>query len=328
MYSRPIEIKRQSPDRASIIFKVSETTKEWFQTGDQLLLNTSLMPWLGSSDRSSANAYQLEMRIYYDSQFLELISMNALAAAVNASLPPSYNDSRPGYINLKNDIFGPVNAQVVHFVFRFTIPQHILKGSKCQGDIIFEFKYRTNALKFNGKWNVTLGKILNFKCKVSNLPKSLSVGRLAVPLYSVVYDDTRNFLVVCKKRIFEESAHRLSCYLQNPDNVTWVGLPNIGSVLGFDTENSHLYGTDLRGISYMQSRGSFFQFSHIDDGMWQSISGVSRFRISKKTNSLQSLPVAPGATWRLPTTGEAYIAMTRMGVYRKIRGIWKRVFQF
>ena len=153
-----------------ILFNVNEATKT-LESGDHILFNTSLTSWAGGADRSSANAFQLETFIYYDSQFVTLKSMDALDLT-NGSLSPSDNTSTSGFVHLKNSAFGPFNAQLVQFKFLFTVPEKVRKWKNCAGRIIFEFKYRSNSVAFNGTWNKTLDKVIDYRCKIRNKPKN------------------------------------------------------------------------------------------------------------------------------------------------------------
>ena len=327
-YARPIEIKRGSPDHAVILFNANKVTKNPVELGDQILVDTSLIPWVGGTDRSSANAFQLETFIYYDSQFLTLQSMNALDLT-NVSLYPSYNTSKAGFIHLKNDVFGPFNKQFVQLMFQFTVPQHVLKWQNCAGQILFDFKYRTNSAAFNGTWNKTLAKVIDYKCKIKSYKKtSITAVRLSVAKYSVTYDDVNTELVVCQRRMFKESAHLPSCYSQGKNNITWVGLPGIASVVGFDTAKGHLYGIDLFGKGYMRSTHLSGVFAQIDDSEWTSIRDLSNVRKAKETSDIVSLPNEVSSQWLLPTSSDAVISITKRGVQRKIDGAWKRIFEF
>lgn len=328
VFSHPIEIRRRSPDRAQITFDVTNTRKQWYEAGDQLLLNTSLSSQIGDADWSPSNAFQLEQFIYYDTQFLSLNSMNTIEM-VNSSLSPSHNTSKQGFIHLYNDVFGPFNSQLVNFNFQFSIPDHLKKADKCNGEIMIEFKYRTNSAKFDGKWNTTLKRLIQYTCKVIGTQTRLTTtARLAVPTYSVAYDDLNRVLIVCKKRLLKEFAHLPSCYLQMGDDVTWKGVSQIASVVGIDTTKRYIYGIDLYGSGYRQSMQTFHEFGQVDDEIWTGIKDMSHVRRAKETNNNEDLPSLPANEWSLPSTGEAVIAMTKGGIHKKIGGTWKRVFQF
>ena len=325
--SSPITLQRRSPDEAIMIFDVSKGNTQVLRNGDQLLLNVSLTPWIGDKDRSSTNAFQLGTYIYYDAQFFSLLSMHAVNLA-NGSLPPSQNTSKTGFIHLENEEFGPLNKQLVTVNFQFIIPQHFLKADKCAGQILIEFKYRTNSPKFNGKWNTTLEKSIDYKCKINRKDTDLTSGPLQLPAYSVAYDEINNDLVVCKSRQTSESAHLPSCYMQKNSNSVWVSLPKIAALVGIDTTKRHLYGIDIMGKGYWRSTQPFTEFNQVDDNEWLNIRDQSHVRRAKETSSINNLPSQPTTSWNLPSSGDASIALTKRGVHRMMDGNWKRVFQF
>ena len=247
---------------------------------------------------------------------------------INGSLPPSHNQSNPGFIHLYNEELGLLNTQLVQFNFQFSVPSHILKADKCRGQILLEFKYLTNSDKFNGTWNTTLAKAIDYRCTVTNKNTALTTVRLSVPNYSVAYDEINNNLVVCKRRLVKESAQLPSCYLQSTNNVTWISIPDIAATVGIDTQKKHIYGIDLKGKSYYRSMQSYIEFSQVGDSEWVNIRDRSDVRKAKEVNSVETLPSQPTAAWNLPANGNAVIAITRTGVQRRQDGTWKRVFQF
>jgi len=246
----------------------------------------------------------------------------------NGSLPPSHNTSKSGFIRLENEEFGPLNKQLVQANFQFTTPQHFLKAEKCAGQILVEFKYRTNSPKFNGKWNKTLEKSIDYKCKINKKETDLTTGRLQLLAYSVAYDEVNNDVVVCKSRKNRESAHLSSCYVQKNNNNVWVSLPRIAVLVGIDTTKRHLYGIDIMGKGYWRSPHPFTEFSQVEDNEWLNIRDQSHVRKAKGASSVENLPSQPTTSWNLPSSGDAAIAMTKRGVHKKTDGAWKRVFQF
>ena len=322
----PMEVKRKSPDRSFLLLHVKQTQKDEFIDGDQIQLNITIRHLVTEHTRSYANAYQLHMFVYHNTKFVTLQSVKNLRLNV-LSLSPTRNETKPGRVYMFTENLRLLNNQFVIFDFKFNIPVAILKGAKCAGELLLEFTYRTNLEKFNGIWNQALEKRIPYKCKLQQETVAADAGhRLSLPEFSIAYDDINGDLVVCKRNQAAVLRGFASCYLQDNNNVTWVSLPKMIAVVGIETAERAYYGMEPTGKAYLKSDWKNKLFRQVEDSEWTGIQNQAQVRKAIASSSIMSLPSYPSDAWMIPSTSNQIFTVTKQGVYRKVNGVWKRVF--
>ena len=322
----PMEVKRKSPDRSFLLVNVKQTQKNEFRDGDQMQVNVTIRHLVTEHTRSYANAYQLQMFVYHNTKFITLQSVNNLRLNF-LSLPPTRNETKPGSVYMFTENLRLLNNQFVIFDFKFNIPEAILKGDKCAGELLLEFKYRTNLEKFNGIWNETLEKRIPYKCKLQEETVAADTGhRLSLPEFSIAYDDINGDLFVCKRNQAAVSRGFASCYWQDNNNVTWVSLPYMVTVVGIETAGRALYGIEPTGKAYLKSDLENKLSRQVEDSEWTGIQNQARVRKAMTSSTITALPSYPSNAWMIPSTSNQILTVTKQGVYRKINGVWKRMF--
>lgn len=323
--SIPIQIKRRPKDRSILKLNISKSDKELFANGDVLNFNLSLSQWVGVNDRTYSNAYEVDVFVYYDSQFLTLQSTRYIARD-EFSLEPTFNATKQGMVHIRTDTFWLLNNQEILFELKFNNPTQILKGDKCNGHVIVDFKYKTNLKDFNGTVNYTSEERVPYKCKIDaraiTMPTSI---RLTVPEFSMLFDDVNGDFIFCKKRSMVPVRSSASCYLQRNDSVSWIGLPGIAAIVGTDTTKKTFFGIDYKGAAYWKSHNGFSSFMQVEDTEWTSIESQQQIRKAKNANLMGSLPQSVSAPWVLSTGGKSVWAATKDGIMKYTANAWKRV---
>ena len=322
--SIPVEIKRRPKDRSILKFNISKSDKDLFANGDILSLNLSLWQWVGVNDRTYSNAYEVDVFVYYDSQFLALQSTKFIARD-EFSLEPTFNTTKQGMVHIRTDTFWLLNNQEISLELKFNNPAQILKGDKCNGNVIVDFKYKTNLKKFNGTVNYTIEEFIPYKCKIDARVILMQTSiRLTVPEFSMLYDDTNGDFIFCRKRSLLP-LRSASCYLQRNDSVSWIGLPGIEAIVGTDTAKKTLFGIDYKGVAYWKSDDDFRSFMQVEDIEWKSVESQEQTRKAKSANLMTSLPQGVSAQWVLPNGSKSIWAATKDGIMKNISNTWKRV---
>ena len=322
--SIPIEIKRRPKDRSILKLNISKSDKHLLNNGEVLSFNLSFWQWVGENDRTYSNAYEVDVFVYYDSQFLSLQSTRYIARD-EFSLEPTFNTTKQGMVHIRTDTFWLLNNQEISFELKLNNPAQILKGDKCNGHVIVDFKYRTNLKNLNGTVNYTIEKLIPYKCNIDArvIPMPTSI-RLTVPELSMLYDDINGDFIFCQKRSVLP-LRSASCYLQRNDSVYWIGLPGIAAIVGTDTTKKTLFGIDYKGAAYWKSHDGYSSFMQVEDIEWTSIESQQQTRKAKSANMMTSLPQGISASWVFSKAGKSVWAATKGGIMKYTSNTWTRV---
>lgn len=320
------EVARQLKDQSQLVFKINSTKKEHFERGDVMSLNITISQLLEKNARSHSNAYNIELFLYYDTQFLDFETGQSLNSE-EFIIPPTENSSRPGLQYFSTHTLWLLNFQKINLLFRFKSPSAILKGERHKGDIILDFRYCSNLKKFNGSVNTELNRTIPYALKV--MPKVESMGpatRLHVPQFSMLYDQVNKDMYVCKRKSSYQH-FKQSCYKQATDSRVWTALPFIVSVAGVDEYERNPIGIDALGSGYYQLLNNLSFVGQIDDNEWTSIQNQPHIRKALTSSDVTSLPTAPANAWMMPAPPHEIWAATNRWVMKKIAGVWTKVFQ-
>ena len=323
--SIPIEIKRRPKDISILKVNISKSDKDSFAEGDIFNFNLSLTQWVGEHDRSYSNAYDVEIFMYYNSQFLTLQSAKNFAKD-EFSMSPTFNISKPGLFHMKTDTFWLLNNQHILFELKIKIPSPLFKGDKCNDYIIVEYKYKTNLKSLGGTINYTIGELVPYKCKIvpNSVPIQSSI-RLTVPEFSMLYDDVNGNFVFCKKMSSVSLQSSARCYLQKDGTFSWIGLPGIAATVGTDTAKNTLFGIDYKGIVYLKSHNGFSTFMQVEDTEWTSVESQPQIRKAKTATLVSLLPQSASDPWVISKSGNPLWAATKYGLMKMVEGSWKMV---
>ena len=304
---------------------MNKSDQDSFAEGDILNFNLSLVQWVGKNDRSYANAYDVEVFVYYNRQFLTLQSTENLAKDDFTSSPTS-NISKPGLFHMKTETLWLLNNQHILFKFKFKVPSPHFKGDKCIDYIMVEYKYKTNRKALNGTTNYTIGELAPYNCKTvpSSVPTRNSI-RLTIPEFSMLYDDVNGNFIFCKKMSSVSLQSSARCYLQRDGTVSWMALPGIAAIVGIDTAKNTLFGIDYKGVVYLKSNSGFATFMQIEDTEWTSVQSQSQIRKVKSASLVSLLPQSASDPWIVWISGNPLWAATRFGVMKKIGGSWQMI---
>lgn len=323
--STPVEIKRRPKDISILKLNISQSDKDSFADGDIFNFNLSLAQWVGENDGSHANAYDVEVFVYYNSQFLTLQSAKNFAKDDFTSSPIS-NISKPGLFHMKTDTFWLLNNQHILFDFKFKVPFPYFKGDKCIDYIMVEYKYKTNLKALGGTTNYTIGELAPYKCKtVKNSMQTQSSTRLTVPEFSMLYDDINGNFIFCKKMSSVSLQNTARCYLQKDGEVSWIGLPGMAAIVGTDTATNTLFGIDSKGAAYVKSHGGFSTFMQVEDTEWTSAENQPQIRKAKAASLVSLLPQSASDPWVVSNSGNPLWAATKVGMMKKVGGSWQMV---
>ena len=277
---------------------------------------------------SYANAYKLDLFIYYDTRFLSL-ALSKNIEQDRFSINATSNTTTPGLIHFHTDVLWLLNNHFIQLDFKFNSPDQIFKD-RCQGDIIVDFKYETNLAKFNGKVNTSLGRLIPYKCNIEKARNiEASAGRITVPGFSFVYDEVNNDVYVCKLKAKLSHRNYPACYMQKSGLISWLALPYTASIVGIDTSKKTVYGLTSDGKAYLKSMNDLTSFTQIADRDWTSIQDQPHVRKAKTARDVTSLPDSPITDWIFPSSSANKLwTITSKGIKKKLEGTWKTVFMW
>ena len=320
------EVARQLKDQSQLVFNVNSTEKEHFERGDVMSLNITVSQLRETKIRSHSNAYNIELFLYYDKQFLDFETGQSLNNE-KLIMPPTENSSRPGLLYFSTSTLWILNFQKINLLFRFKSPSAILKGDRHYGHIILDFRYRSNLKKFNGTVNTKLNKTIPYALKVMPKVESVASGtRLHVPQFSMLYDQVNKDMYICKRKSSYQ-LYKQSCYIQITGSRAWILLPGIVSIVGVDESERIPFGIDALGTGYYQLLNNLTFVGQIDDKQWPSIQNQPHIRKALMSSDITSLPAAPANAWMMPAPPLEIWAATNRWVMKKIAGVWTKVFQ-
>ena len=331
LISLPLKINRQRKDGSILAYSIETNGQTEFMDGDSLSLIASIDSRSGSS-AANANAYNVELYLYYDTRFLSITSINSIEKNL-FSISPTRNTTRPGFVHFSTDSLSILNNHFIEFNFKFNFPKEIFTGNNLEGAIVIDFQYHTNLAKFHGTVNTTnLGRLVSYKCKINKARRTeeKKSARITVPGFSVLYDDVNMNIYVCQMRSKYSYRTAPCCHVRKNGQVSWSSLASmasIASIVGIDTNKNELYGLDSQGKGYIKSMHDFSSFTQVLDNDWASIQNQPHVRKAKTISDVALLPSTPSVAWIFPPSGNQLWAATNTGLMCKISGQWETVYK-
>ena len=296
--------------------------------GESIRINISLSHLLSEKGGSRSNAYNIDIFFYYDSSFIEFKSIT-FHEEDQFSLAPSSNKTRKSVIHLHTHALWLLNNQHLSIHLRIKNPDTILKGDKCKGEFLIDFKYHNNLQQFNGKVNTTKGKIIPYQCKIGQkADASVNSVRYNLPQLSMLYDVVNGEFIFCIQRASFATRYGPFCYRQRKGNDAWYGISNIAIVLGMDISARILYGRDRTGNVYFQATYPFTQFYHIEESLWKIKEGTSAVRKAITVPNVSALPLSASQKYSISVSGIQLWVATKSGILRRKDGVLKRVIAY
>lgn len=322
--SKPfVNIKRGTTDTGQLIMNASITEKEAFSKGDKIIVNVSV----SQKAKVEANAYNFQLNIYYNKQFLKLISFTANQSK-EFSILPSRNTSEIGIIRFETDVFLLFSSQAIQIVFEIEQPDIIFRGKKMIEGMLLDCVYHSNLAKFNGQVMTNLGQRLAYQQGLVQDEKKAVQPRLSLPPVSMIHDSNNNRLFICLHKEQQSPKHSATCYYTLDIEVAWKPIPNVAAVVGIDTSRNILFGIDSRGITYVQASSPFLTFKQTTDEEWTSIASQPQITAAKEAIDLKSFPLNPSAPWIFSASGKEVWALTKQGLMKKGDKSWTRVLSW
>ncbi len=319
-----LAIKRAATDYSVLAYNIIQPPKTEYHDGDELDFSISIKH---STGKSLANAYQLQLAVYYDTNYLTLTSYNNIKKEIYM-MRPTQNSTWPGMITFYTDILWLLNHHYINFKFKFNFPNQIFKGNSCEGAVITDFSYKNNLAKLNGNLSTTIGENVPYKCRFVKMRSNMAAAsRFAVPGFSILLDDVNNNLYVCKKRVKYAERNLPFCFMQEDSKTSWRSIPNIASVVGVDTSKRMLFGLDPNGRGYVRLDENLQPVMHVDDNEWTSIQSQPHVRTAKTATDVSSLPKFPESSWMLPSSGTHIWAVANSTLLKKVTGKWTSVLR-
>ncbi len=314
-----LAIKRESSDKSMLAYSIIKSPKMEYENGEEFNFSLSIKHPDG---KSFANAYQLQLAVYYDTNYLTLTSFSNVEKE-KFMMPPTRISSTPGVVSFHTDELGLLTNHFINFKFKFNFPSQIFKGNHCEGAVITEFSYKNNLVKYGGRINNTIDKDIPYKCRFPGTRSLMTTtSRITVPGFSILFDDVNSNLYVCKRRTEYWERNLPFCFVHDVGKSTWRGIPNMASVVGVDTSQKVLFGIDRNGHGYVSLSDNLKTILHVDDDEWTSIQSQPHVRKAKTAVDVKSLPIAPDASWMFPVSGTQIWAATNTKVLKKITGQW------
>lgn len=322
--SRPMTVNRQTKDEATLQLELNSTTKEFSKDGT-FIVNVTIFQLGVRKGLGHSNAYNIDLLLYYNSLFLQLISSN-VSSLNKFSIEPTPRVIKPGLLHFHTDAMWVLSNQFIQLKFKISKPAGFAK--RYDGEILYEFNYLTNTASLNGKLNTTIGKSYSYVYKVQeNGGIEGGNGRLSVPAFSMVYDEYNDNFFACKLGGRHSMRNHPYCYWQSGTETAWKGIPYIASIVGIDTTNKVLFGIDRTGIGYFRLPFPFATYGQIEDSEWTSIESQPRVQKAKTATDASSLPSSLVASWVYEKSGKQIWGATNNGVFKKVASNWRRVFE-
>ena len=318
---------RGTTDQGQLIVNASITKKEVFSKGDRIIMNVSI----SQKAKVEANAYNFQLNIYYNKQFLRLISSTA-DQGKEFSILPSRNISRIGMLHFQTDLFALFSRQAIQIEFEVEDPDEIITRKEKLENILLDYVYHSNLAKFNGQIMIDFGQRLAYK---QAFRKSLPVDekkavkpRLSVPAISIIHDSIKSRLFICVYKQHKSAQNSPTCYYTQGSEIAWQPIPNVAAVLGIDVSKSILFGIDIKGIAYVQASSPFLTFKQIIDEEWISVASQPLVIAAKTANVVTSFPLDPSTPWIFSASGKEVWALTKQGLMKNGDKGWTRVLSW
>ena len=311
--------ERSPGDRSYVNCSVDLKSKHDLKEGEILQFNLVYRHLFLPPNTSHSNAYNIDIFIYYDQQFLSLYLMKEVKG--NLSTPPTTNQTEPGLIHVQTNRLTLYEEQTLIFKFKINKLDKLLRpGSFLDRDLLIDFKYDSNLPEFNGTAIIDLAKPVNFRLRTTEAMLSKQgPGYSDIPEWSILFDDINDNVYVCKRK---------SCYMQASADSGWRSLYSVFSVVGIDTSSKILYSLVHNGDGYMESPSPFTMSFHIEIDRWFFVKSQAHMRMAKSFNDPASLPLRPGGRWIFSKASETIWAATRDGLLRNDGGIWVKTIEW
>ena len=318
---------RLSKDRSYVQMNSSDIGNEVLYEGGTLHFNISVFHTNSGQGQSNSNAYNVEAFVYYDSFFLEIMSVDSVIESY-WDIAPSRNTTQPGLVYLQTKLLSFHNKQTVSVKLKMQNIEQELKGSKCDGDVIVDLGYMSNLQQFQGTSTKT-PKIINYKCKIkeSNKEKIMLMNYHA-PKFTMVYDEINGLFFFCFQRKQYTKRNSQSCYWQRNEKSAWEGISEIGGVLGIDVNNEILYGISRDGKAYLRSSFPFNVLYYIDYSTWKKAETMPAMRRSIIVSDHSSMPTTITRQLTISIAGADLWAATSTNIMKKYGLAWRKVVQF
>ena len=324
--SYPQNFQRSSKDKSSLNLTITELARSELVNGEIFNVNLSLSH---IRHKSYANAYNIEMFIYFDSNFLNFQSIQFENNPTLLKILPTKNVTKPGLIHIHTDELWLPTSHLAIIKFKVTIPKGIMKGDQCEGAFVVDFKYVDNLKEFNGTLQNTTNKRIPYKCKIDQwVDISLTPSRLSTPQFSMLYDDVNGEFFFCFQRTKYATRNSPLCYRQTNDSKVWHAIAHIVSLKGVDVAARELFGTGRQGAAYFLSFHPYDGGFAIEDTHWTAAEGRSSLRKSVKVQEISSLPSNPTNEMIIATSGVQLWAATKSGIMKKSGDTWNTVIAF
>ena len=324
--SYPQNFKRHPKDKSILNLKITEIDQRELINGEKFQIDVSLKHVIY---KSFANAYNINIFIYYDSNFLDLMSLQFKDSEDGFNVLPSRNITSQGMIHINTDELRLLNNHFASVEFKMAVPKAVVKGEKCNGVLLVDFTYKDNLNRFNGKVHSTINKFIPYQCKIENEKDiSLKSVRLNVPQLSMLYDDVNKEFFFCFRRTKYATRNAPNCYRQMNDGNIWHEIQHIASLKGIDVVRRELFGVGRLGTAYSWSFHPFDQGFQIEDSYWENAESNSNVRKSVVINNVSLLSLNPSEGEIISTSGRQLWAATKSGLWKKPDNEWKRVIVF
>ena len=294
-----------------------------FVNGQLIQLNFSLGHRVIYGEcRRRPSAYDVDLFLYYDSTFIDFQSI--AFHEINHYSPPSLSSStRQGLLYVHMDKFDYYNN--LNFVVGLTIkaPKGFLKGSRCTGSFVVDFRYLTNLLQLNGTLKYTTGKVLTYKYRISHWKdNAIKSDQLNTYQFSMVINNLNNGFFFCIRKVLDLTKFLPMCYRQEVDSSTWHGISYLVAVLGVDAKTDILYGLNQDQI-HVQSSFPFAEVFQVENSEWVKVQRKTSFHKAFVIHDVSLLPLKPESRSSLTTaSGREMWSATRSGIFKKSGGIW------
>ena len=326
--SRTNNFQRLSKDRSYVGLNSSNLTNELLYEGATTQFNVSVSQTNIGEEKSHSNAYTIEVFIYYDRYFLELVSVDSVGQGY-WSIPPSTNVTRPGLVHLHTNLLSFYNTQKVLIKLKMKDLQKELKGTKCDSSIIIDMRYKSNLPKFKGTSAKTDYKIIPYKFKIndSNKGDKMSLHH-SIPKFTMVYDDVNGFFFFCFQRKQYTTRNSPHCYWQREGSSDWYAVSDIVAILGIDVSSKTLYGIHRLGKVHLRAAFPYNTSYQIENSMWESAKNKPEVRQSIRVNNYSSMPSYVTKQLTISRADADLWALTRSSIMKKDGQAWRKVVEF
>ena len=318
---------RGTTDQGQLIVNASMTQKEVFSNGDRIIVNVSI----SQKAKVEANAYNFQLNIYYNKQFLKLISSTA-DQGEEFSILPSRNISKVGMLYFQTDVFSLFSRQAIQIEFEATEPYEFISRKEKVENILLNYVYHSNLAKFNGQVMTNVSQRLAYKQAYRHgLPvdeKKAVKPRLSLPEVSIIHDSDNSRLFICVNKQHQGAQNSPTCYYTQGGEIAWQPIPEIAAVVGIDASRNILFGIDMKGIAYVQASSPFLTFKQIIDEEWISVASQPLFMAAKMAIVLTSFPLDPSPPWIFSASGKEVWALTKQGLMKNGDKGWTRVLSW